>query len=116
MPEYLHKTQANPGWGLASRPPCAFNFSRSTSSEMTCDNQGMAATVEEGTAPKLVLVNAGKQFPIASVNSDSRKDGNLSPSVCVFNKHIKPCCEGFGQAGGKQLPRWQGSWLFSAHG
>ena len=43
---------------------------------MTCDNRGMAATVEEGTAPKLVLVNAGKQFPIASVNRDSRKDGS----------------------------------------
>lgn len=63
----------------------------------------MAATVEEGTAPKLVLVNAGKQFPIASVNRDSRKDGTLSPSVCVFNKHIKFCCEGFWQAGGKPI-------------
>lgn len=48
----------------------------------------MAATVEEGTAPKLVLVNAGKLFPIASVNRDSRKDGTLSPSVCVSPNKI----------------------------
>jgi len=42
---------------------------------MPCDNRGMAATVVGGTAPKLVQVNAGKLFRIASNISDSRKDG-----------------------------------------
>jgi len=44
---------------------------------MPCDNRGMAATVVEGTAPKLVQVNAGKLFRIASNISDSRKDGTV---------------------------------------
>jgi hypothetical protein len=57
------------------RPTAQFNFYRSTPPEMVA--QGMAATVEEGTAQKLVSVNAGNQFPIASVNRDSRKDGNF---------------------------------------
>ena len=35
----------------------------------------MAATVEEGTAPKLVQVIAGKPVQIASNTGDSRKDG-----------------------------------------
>lgn len=55
--------------------PIFQDFSRSTSRESGCDNRRMAATVEEGTAQKLVSVNAGNQFPIASVNRDSRKDG-----------------------------------------
>jgi hypothetical protein len=58
---------------VCSRPTAQFNFYRSTPPEMAA--QGMAATVEEGTAQKLVSVNAGNQFPIASVNRDSRKDG-----------------------------------------
>ena len=53
------------------------NFSRTTSAAMPRDNRGMAATVVEGTAPKLVQVNAGKLFRIASNISDSRKDGTF---------------------------------------
>jgi hypothetical protein len=66
----------------SSAPPAQNNFCGSTSAAMPCDNRRMAATVEEGTAPKPVQVNAGANVRRPNsgneIGRDSRRDGTFS--------------------------------------
>lgn len=69
----------DPAWAKRRRPspPCPKNFPRSTSAVMPRDNQGVAATVEEGTARKLVTRKCARPMSKSEDRGDSRKDGPL---------------------------------------
>ena len=71
--------------------------------ESRVTTKGMAATVEEGTAPKLVQVIAGKPFQIASNTGDSRRDGTNfddgpMDAPCVMMDLAKLTREGAGKS------------------